>query len=88
MYSDRVQFNNFIVEAKKEKIVLPKQVENKYQLSYNNTTDDNSTIGYEEMDTEELNELPFEEACKKDIRGFCKYYIDIICEKQIILSTF
>lgn len=39
------------------------------------------------MDTEELNELPFEEACKKDIRGFCKYYIDIICEKQIILST-
>ena len=33
MYSDRVQFNNFIVEAKKEKIVLPKQVENKYQLS-------------------------------------------------------
>ena len=41
MYSDRVQFNNFIVEAKKEKIVLPKQVENQYQLSYDNTTEDN-----------------------------------------------
>ena len=88
MYSDRVQFNNYIVETKVEKkINIPKQIENKYQLSCDDTNEDSTSVAFEEMDTEELNELSFEEACKKDIRGFCKYYFDIICEKQIILST-
>ena len=41
----------------------------------------------EGLETEELNELPFEEAIKKDNRKFCQYYFSILIEKQIILST-
>ena len=39
-----------------------------------------------EDDPEELNEMEYEEAIENDKRNFCRYYLDIISEKQFLLS--
>lgn len=40
----------------------------------------------EEMDQEELNSLEFDDAKEQDRRSFGRYYLNIMAEKQIILS--
>lgn len=39
-----------------------------------------------EQDPDELNELEYEEALENDKRSFCKFYFDVMSEKQVILS--
>ena len=41
----------------------------------------------EEVDINELNEMDYRDALKNDHRSFCRYFLNIITEKQIILST-
>lgn len=46
----------------------------------------NEKLIIEEFDPEELNSLDFEEAKEKDHRSFGRYYLNIVSEKQVILS--
>ena len=39
-----------------------------------------------EQDPDELNEMEYEEALENDKRSFCKFYFDVMSEKQVILS--
>lgn len=41
----------------------------------------------EEYLSEELNEMEFKDAITNDHRSFCQYFLNILSEKQIILST-
>ena len=91
-YSDRAKINNFFPEEPTSKTKLELKAEknekNVYKLTNQETGYSREEISLTEgLETEELNELPFEEAIKKDNRKFCQYYFSILIEKQIILST-
>ena len=50
-------------------------------------TEDNVNVAQEEHEPEELNELSFDEAVKEDKRPYSLFFLHLISEKQIILST-
>ena len=62
------------------------------QLSFSssslNNDNNNKQNELEQQTTFELNNCRYKEALRKDKRSFCKYYFNILIEKQIILSTF
>ena len=65
------------------------EIQNSESMKTNDKEDissqrDNNSFDIEE---DELNELEFDDAIIKDKRNFCKYYFDLLCENQIILST-
>jgi len=88
------QNNNLIVKSDVENLETNKNNKKTNQKgkadekTEKNNTNNSGCCCKDNYDHEELNELPYDKALKKDTRNFCQYYIFILRAGHVVLNVF
>ena len=80
------ELNQKLSGSIKKSITFNKREDNQDKATNIDVKSDSSQLY--EYSNDELNEMPFDKAIKKDKRSFCSYYCNVLLESHIILNVF